>query len=76
MRMSEAVFAAMPNVSARTVQSREQGVREPSDAALRMIQIVRVNPGIVRELFNGNCRSPKLLVAGAGNRRTSRRVAT
>lgn len=76
LHMSQAVFAATLNVSARTVQSWEQGVREPSDAALRMIQIVRVNPGVIRELFNGNGRLRRQSVAKAANRRSSRAVAT
>lgn len=46
-RMSQAVFAATLNVSSRTVQSWEQGLREPSDAALRMIQLIRLDPKIV-----------------------------
>ena len=46
-RMSQAVFAATLNVSSRTVQSWEQGLREPSDAALRMIQLIRLSPEIV-----------------------------
>lgn len=51
LRMSQAVFAAMLNVSTRTVQSWEQGVREPSDAALRMLQLVRAEPAIVETIF-------------------------
>jgi putative transcriptional regulator len=31
--MSQAVFARLLNVSTKTVQSWEQGVREPSDAS-------------------------------------------
>ena len=54
--MSQSVFAAVLNVSPRTVQSWEQGAREPSDAALRMIQVVRSAPNIVTMIYarNGN----------------------
>lgn len=40
LRMSQAVFAALLNVSPKTVQSWEQGLREPSDAALRLLQLI------------------------------------
>jgi putative transcriptional regulator len=49
--MSQAVFAAVVNVSVKTVQSWEQGVREPSDAALRMLQLMRREPDIVQKIF-------------------------
>jgi putative transcriptional regulator len=42
--MSQAVFARLLNVSTKTVQSWEQGYRKPSQAALRLIQVYRVNP--------------------------------
>jgi putative transcriptional regulator len=50
-RMSQAVFAATLNVSTKTVQSWEQGLREPSDAALRMLQVIGQEPGVVRMLL-------------------------
>jgi putative transcriptional regulator len=50
-KMSQAVFAAMLNVSPKTVQSWEQGAREPSDAALRVLQIVRERPDVVNMIF-------------------------
>lgn len=51
LKMSQAVFAATLNVSTKTVQSWEQGARKPSDAALRMIQIVRDEPKVIRAIF-------------------------
>jgi putative transcriptional regulator len=51
--MSQAVFARMLNVSPRTLQSWEQGVRQPSDASRRLIQIFSSDPEIV-------CRSAGL----------------
>ena len=48
-RMSQAVFARLLNVSTRTVQSWEQGSRKPSQAALRLIQVLREDPeGLLR----------------------------
>jgi putative transcriptional regulator len=42
--MSQAVFARLLNVSTRTVQSWEQGIRKPSQSALRLIQVFRQDP--------------------------------
>jgi putative transcriptional regulator len=44
-QMSQAVFARLLNVSTKTVQSWEQGHRKPSQAALRLIQVFRHDPG-------------------------------
>jgi putative transcriptional regulator len=45
--MSQAVFAKVLFVSAKTVQSWEQGVRAPSKASRRLIQIFAQQPEIV-----------------------------
>jgi len=44
--MSQAVFARMLNVSTKTVQSWEQGVRTPSDASRRLIQVFSQHPDV------------------------------
>ena len=54
LHMSQAVFAATINVSPKTVQSWEQGARVPSDAALRLIQVVALQPAIVQPLFSAS----------------------
>ena len=46
-RMSQAVFARLLNVSSKTVQSWEQGLRNPSQAARRLIQIFSQHPETV-----------------------------
>src|SRR4051812_49138051 len=46
-RMSQAVFARLLNVSTKTVQSWEQGVRIPSHAARRLLQIYSQHPETV-----------------------------
>ncbi len=43
-QLSQAVFARLLNVSPKTVQSWEHGIRKPSQAALRLIQVVQRNP--------------------------------
>ena len=45
--MSQAVFAKLLNVSTKTLQSWEQGVRQPSDASRRLIQVFREEPGML-----------------------------
>jgi putative transcriptional regulator len=59
--MSQAMFARLLNVSTKTVQSWEQGRRRPSQAALRMLQLVREQPQAV------------LRVVSLPSRRTNRR---
>ncbi|HUG90283.1 MAG TPA: helix-turn-helix domain-containing protein [Planctomycetaceae bacterium] len=49
-QMSQAVFARVLNVSPKTVQSWEQGVRKPSHASLRLIEIFSQRPGVVCDL--------------------------
>jgi putative transcriptional regulator len=46
-KMSQPVFAALLNVSAKTIQSWEQGVRQPSDAARRLIQVFTMAPSVI-----------------------------
>jgi putative transcriptional regulator len=50
MKMSQSVFARMLNVSTKTVQSWEQGERKPSQAALRLLQVLRARPKVVGEV--------------------------
>ena len=52
LRMSQSVFAAVLNVSLKTIQSWEQGLREPNEASLRLIQIIESNPAIVEKLIS------------------------
>jgi putative transcriptional regulator len=51
LRMSQAVFAGLVNVSVKTIQSWEQGTRQPSDAALRMIQLISSEPAVVTRII-------------------------
>jgi putative transcriptional regulator len=46
-QMSQAVFALLLNVSPKTVQSWEHGTRRPSQAGLRLIQVLRLSPAAV-----------------------------
>jgi putative transcriptional regulator len=48
-RMSQAMFARLLNVSTKTVQSWEQGVRTPSHASRRLLQIFSQHPETVCE---------------------------
>lgn len=46
---SQAVFAMMLNISTKTVQAWEQGSREPSDAALKLLSIAQKHPEVLLE---------------------------
>src|SRR5262245_53983251 len=46
-KLSQGLFARVLNVSTKTVQSWEQGQRTPSQAALRLLQILAENPEVV-----------------------------
>ncbi len=47
--MSQVTFAQLLNVSGKTIQSWEQGNRAPSQAALRLLQILKAQPEAVRQ---------------------------
>lgn len=49
LNCSQSVFARVLNVSVKTVQAWEQGVRVPSDAALKLLAIARKRPDILLE---------------------------
>ena len=50
MRVSQAAFARILNVSPRTVQAWETDARRPSDAALKLLSVAKEHPEI---LING-----------------------
>jgi DNA-binding transcriptional regulator YiaG len=47
LNCSQAVFAMMLNISPKTVQAWEQGLREPGDAALKLLSIAKKHPEIL-----------------------------
>ena len=59
-RMSQSVFAKLLFVSPKTVQSWEQGVRVPSMAARRLIQIFAERPDAVCQIVG----IPEVRIAG------------
>lgn len=73
--ISQAVFARLLNVSTKTVQSWEQGLRQPSQSSLRLLQIVGHRPDIIYEIA-GASRNVGQKKRGAGRdlaRRSSRK---
>ncbi len=50
LHMSQGVFAHVLNVSTKTVQSWEQGLREPTQAAQRLLEVVEKKPEILATL--------------------------
>ena len=69
LRMSQGVFAAALNVSPKTVQSWEQGIRQPSQGALRLLEIFDRQPEVVDTLFARNGAGQS---AGTGPRMSER----
>ncbi len=49
LNCSQSVFALILNISPKTVQAWEQGSREPSDAALKLLMIAKKHPEILLE---------------------------
>lgn len=49
LNCSQSVFAMLLNISPRTVQAWEQGAREPSDAALKLLSIADKHPEVLLE---------------------------
>jgi putative transcriptional regulator len=47
LNLSQLLFADILNVSVRTVQAWEQGAREPSDAALKLLTIAQKHPKVL-----------------------------
>jgi DNA-binding transcriptional regulator YiaG len=45
MNASQALFARLLNVSCNAVESWEQGIRQPRQATLKLLHIVRKDPG-------------------------------
>ena len=50
LRMSQGVFAHVLNVSTKTVRSWEQGLREPTQAAQRLLEVLEKRPEIIATL--------------------------
>ena len=50
LHMSQGVFAHVLNVSTKTVQSWEQGLREPTQTAQRLLEVLEKKPEIIATL--------------------------
>ncbi|MBU0506633.1 MAG: transcriptional regulator [bacterium] len=53
-KVSQPVFAALLNVKPSTVKAWEQGLKKPSSAAMRLLQIISTFPHILSKLNNIN----------------------
>jgi putative transcriptional regulator len=56
LNMSQGLFAAALNVSTKTVQGWEQGIRRPSNASLRLLQIAARQPQVMWKVVGGEPR--------------------
>jgi len=50
LRMSQSVFARVLNISPKTLQSWEQGIRQPTQAARRLLEVLEKKPEIIANL--------------------------
>ena len=50
LRMSQGVFAHALNVSTKTVQGWEQGLRHPAQSAQRLLEVLEKRPEIIATL--------------------------
>ncbi len=50
LHMSQSVFARVLNTSPKTVQSWEQGLRQPTQVALRLLEVIEKQPEIIANL--------------------------
>jgi len=50
LRMSQSVFARVLNVSPKTLQSWEQGIRKAAQAAQRLLEVLEKKPEIIASL--------------------------
>lgn len=58
LNMSQGLFAAALNVSTKTVQGWEQGLRKPSNASLRLLQFVERHPQAVYAMVSEGSHPP------------------
>lgn len=59
LKISQRLFAAVLNVSPRTVQAWEQNINSPSGPALRLLWLAKQNPRLFLSIFaedNGRAR--------------------
>jgi putative transcriptional regulator len=75
LKMSQGAFARAMNVSPKTIQSWEQGLRRPSGAALRLIEMIAKGPDSVRTLVSPEFYRRPTRVAKASRRPTPRKLA-
>lgn len=67
--MSQEVFAGLLNVSTKTLQSWEQGLRQPADASRRLIQLFAEQP----EVFCRTVSVPAVSLPGVSVQQTKGR---
>lgn len=66
LNMSQGLFAAALNVSPKTVQGWEQGLRKPGNASLRLLQIAAQHPAAVCGVIGVPDTTKTIPVATAG----------
>ena len=57
--LSQAVFSAALNVSAETVRAWEQGKKQPSGPAERLLEIADTNPDVIQSVIHRRDKSDR-----------------
>ncbi|GDY06653.1 hypothetical protein LBMAG52_01390 [Planctomycetia bacterium] len=65
--MSQSVFAKLLNVSTKTLQSWEQGVRQPSEASRRLLQVFSEQPEMLCRIVG----LPEISLKGVQTKQTA-----
>jgi putative transcriptional regulator len=52
-KMTQIEFAIVLNISPSTLRSWEQGTRKPTDSALRLLQLLTIDPSVLKTLKAG-----------------------
>ncbi len=52
-KMTQIEFAVVLNISPSTLRSWEQGTRKPTDSALRLLQLLTIDPSVLKTLKAG-----------------------
>ncbi len=50
LEMTQVEFAIVLNVAVGTIRSWEQGIRNPEKASNRLLQILKIQPGVIKHL--------------------------
>lgn len=75
LNASQSLFASLLNVSTKAVQGWEQGLRQPSHATLRLLQILQARPEVLDAVFMGSSAPARPKKSDSARRKKSQNRA-